>query len=122
MSSPPAPAPARGPALGRLIAIVLRAGTLLAVAAITAGFVLALIGAEPAPGAQPVLELIRSAGPDAITAAGLLALTLLPLGVLGVAAFSFGTGGERRYLASSLVTLALLAGSLVVSALLAGAS
>jgi hypothetical protein len=104
-----------------LIAIVLRGGTLLAVVAITAGFVLGLVGAVPAPGSQPVLDLIQHAGPDAITAAGLLGLTLLPLGVLGVAAFSFGTSGERRYLISSLVTLALLVGSLFVAALLAGA-
>lgn len=100
--------------------MILRAGTLIAVAAIAVGFLLAMLGAAAPPGEQPVLDLIRRADPDSITAAGLLGLTLLPLGVLGVAAVSFGSSGERRYLVMSLVTLGLLAGSLLVAALVAG--
>lgn len=121
MSRPQAAASGRPTALGRWIALVLRTGTLLAVAAIAVGFVLGLVGGEATPGAQPVLDLVTRADPDSITAVGLLGLTLIPLGVLGVAAVSFGVSGERRYLLASLVTLGLLVGSLVVAALVARA-
>lgn len=108
--------------LGTWIARVLRVGTLGAVAVIAVGFAVALVSGTSGPGARPVTELVRDGGPDAVSTIGLLALTLLPLGVLGVAAFTFGASGERRYLAASLVTISLLVASLVVAALAAAPS
>jgi uncharacterized membrane protein len=114
--------PATGSAhLGSRIAGVLRSGTLLAVSAIGVGFVLALVTGGPGPGARPVGELIFGGGPDTFTALGLMGLTLLPLGVLLVAAITFGSMGERRNLLTSLAVLVLLVASLVVAALVARA-
>jgi uncharacterized membrane protein len=111
-----------GPALGRRVAAILRIGTLVAVLAITLGYVVALIAGGPGPGARPLGELIGAGDGDALSSAGLLGLTLLPLGVLGVAAHSFHAAGERRYLIACLVTLALLITSLVIAAVVAPAS
>ena len=108
--------------LGRRIATLLRTGTLVAVAAVAAGFVIALVGGDAGAGPRPVTELVGAGGADAVIAAGLLGLTLLPLGVLGLAAVTFGAEGERRYLVSSLVTLALLVAGLVAAALVASPS
>jgi hypothetical protein len=108
--------------LGPRLAALLRAGTLLAVAVVTAGFLLALVAGGPGPGPQPVTELLEARDADALTSAGLLGLTLLPLVVLGLAAATFGATGERRYLMSSLLTLLLLVASLGAAALLAGSS
>lgn len=108
--------------LGARIAALLRAGTLLAVAAVGAGFVIVLVSGESGPGARPVLQLVAAGGPDALIATGLLGLTALPLGVLGVAAATFAAEGERRYLASSLATLGLLVASLVTAAIVAAPS
>jgi uncharacterized membrane protein len=113
-----------GPAtrLGPRLAAVLRAGTLLAVATVAVGFILALVAGGPGSGALPLTDLIGRRDADALTSVGLLGLTLLPLGVLGVAAATFAADGERRYLLSTLVTLLLLVASLVAAALVAGAS
>lgn len=108
--------------LGARIAALLRAGTLLAVAAIGAGFVIALVGGGAGPGPRPVLQLVADRGPDALIAIGLLGLTFLPLGMLGLAAATFGVERERRYLLSSLATLGLLVVSLVAAAIVAGPS
>jgi uncharacterized membrane protein len=105
--------------LGVRIASLLRNGTLVAVAVIGTGFVLALVSGERGAGARPVTELIGAGGADGLIAAGLLGLTLLPLGVLAVAAVSFAGQGERRYLVASVTTLVLLAASLVVAAVVA---
>jgi uncharacterized membrane protein len=105
--------------LGRRVAAVLRAGTLAAVLVIGIGYVVALASGGPSPGSRPLGELIRAADADAVTSIGLLGLTLLPLGVLGVAARSFQSAGERRYLIACLVTLALLVASLVIAAVVA---
>jgi hypothetical protein len=110
-----------GGRLGGRIASLLRNGTLVAVAVIGTGFVIALVGGESGTGPRPVFELIGAGGPDGLVAAGLLGLTLLPLGVLGLAALTFRGLGERRYLLASLTTLALLVGSLVAAALVARA-
>lgn len=99
---------------------MLRTGTLVAVAAVGAGYLLALISGGDGPGGRPVLDLVSSGSPDALIAIGLLALTFLPLAVLGVAAWTFLASGERRYLVASTATLLLLAGSLVVAAIVAG--
>lgn len=108
--------------LGPRIAALLRAGTLVAVAVVGTGFVIALVSGESGLGARPVLQLVGAGGADALIAIGLLGLTALPLGVLGVAAATFATEGERRYLASSLVTLGLLVASLVTAAIVAAPS
>ena len=111
-----------GPALGRRVAAILRIGTLVAVLAVTLGYVVALVSGTPGPGARPLGELIGGGDADALSSAGLLGLTLLPLGVLGIAAHSFHVAGERRYLIACLVTLALLIASLVIAAVVAPAS
>lgn len=107
------------PALGRRVAAVLRVGTLVAVVAVSIGFLLALWSGAPSRGARPLVELIGAADADALISVGLLGLTLLPLGVLAVAARSFHLGGERRYLLACIVTLALLVGSLALAAVVA---
>lgn len=114
----------RGPSgrLGTRIAMILRTGTLVAVAMVSVGFVLSLVSGGEGPGARPIGELLAVGGADALTTAGLLVLTLLPLAVLVVAAVTFAAERERRYLLSSLATLALLVGGLVAAALLTGAS
>lgn len=108
--------------LGPRIATLLRTGTLVAVGTVATGFAIALATGDSAPGPRPVFELIGQLDGDALIAAGLLGLTLLPLGVLLLAAVTFGGQGERRYLLASLTTLGLLMASLVVAALVAGAS
>lgn len=111
-----------GPSLGRKVAAVLRIGTLAAVLAVTVGFVIALVSGAPSSGARPLGELIGAADADALISVGLLGLTLLPLGVLAVAARSFHLAGERRYLVACIVTLGLLVASLVIAALVAPSS
>lgn len=115
---------ARTPAgrLGARIAALLRTGTLVAVATVGAGFVVALVSADRGSGARPITDLIAGGGADALISVGLLGLTLLPLGVLGVAAATFQAEGERRYLLSSLATLGLLIAGLVTAALVSAAS
>jgi hypothetical protein len=113
---------APGGRLGERIAAVLRSGTLVAVAAVTAGYLLTLVGGDDGPGTRPLLEVLGGRDADALIAAGLLGLTLLPLGVVGTAAVTFGGSGERRYVVSSLVTLALLVIGLAAAALLAAPS
>jgi uncharacterized membrane protein len=113
--------PAPAGRLGARIATLLRNGTLVAVAAIGTGFVIALVSDDRGTGARPVTEVIGAGGPDGIIAAGLLGFTLLPLGVLAVAALTFGAQRERRYLIASVATLVLLAASLVVAAVFARA-
>ncbi|MBW3613037.1 MAG: DUF1634 domain-containing protein [Chloroflexi bacterium] len=98
--------------------MILRTGTLLAVAMVSAGFVLSLAAGGEGPGARPIGDLLAVGGADALTTAGLLALTMLPLAVLVVAAVTFAAERERRYLLSSLATLALLVAGLVATALL----
>ena len=114
--------PNEGPALGRHLATVLRGGTLVAVLAVTVGLAMALFTGEASRGARPLSELLTTGDADAVISAGLLGLTLLPLGVLGVAAWSFGAAGERRYLVACGVTLLLLLGSLVIAAVVAPSS
>jgi uncharacterized membrane protein len=108
--------------LGRKVAAVLRVGTLAAVTAVAVGYVLALASGAPSRGARPLPELIGAADGDAMAAIGLLGLTLLPLGVLAVAARSFHVAGERRYLVACLATLCLLVASLLVAAFVAPSS
>lgn len=99
------------------IGAVLRFGTLAAIAAVGIGYLL-LLESGDAPGAQPLLELLREGGGGAVVGIGLLVLTLLPIGVLVVASVGFSRRGERRGLVVTLVVLALLALSLVAGVVL----
>jgi len=76
--------PGAGGDLGRAIAIVLRAGTISAVAGIMAGFGLVLLDGSAGPGATPLVDALRAGGPDAFIGAGLLVLTLTPPAALAV--------------------------------------
>ncbi len=108
--------------LGPGVAAALRVGTLLAVAAVAAGLIAALLGADPTPGPTPVLDLLAGGGADAIIAAGLLGLTLIPVAALGVALAAFVGSGERSRAALTAVVLVLLASSLAVAVLIGAAS
>lgn len=116
-------APATRPAaLGRLIANVLRIGTLGAIAVIAVGYAVAwLTGAAP-PAGERLVDAVGAGGPDAVTALGLLALTLIPLAMLGVAVVAFHRAGERRMTVISLIVTGLVVASLAASALIGSAS
>ena len=101
------------------VARPLRYGTLAAVAVIAIGLVASLgqpveIGRDPVP----FVDAAAAGGAPAIIAIGLLVLGLVPLAVGLSAAAAFARSGEPRYLAASLLVIALLAASLLVPALL----
>lgn len=102
------------------IAGVLRIGTLVSVGIIAVGYVLGLVGGF-GDGQRPLLELIGGGGPLAIVGIGLLAMTLLPVGVLIAASIGFAQSGERGRMLTSLAVLGLLLASLVAAALFAQA-
>jgi len=108
--------------LGRGIAAILRVGTALAILVIGIGFVIASMTGLPSQGARPLIDFFVDSGPDTQIAAGLFALTLLPLIATCYAAWVFAAGGERRQLVTTLVVLVLLAGSLGVAAILGATS
>lgn len=108
--------------LGRGIAAILRVGTGLAILVIGIGFVIASMTGLSSEGARPLTDFFVDGGPDTQIAAGLFALTLLPLVATGYAAWIFADRGERRQLVTTLVVLALLAGSLIVAAILGAPS
>jgi hypothetical protein len=102
-----------------LIARPLRAGTLVAVAVTGVGLVASLgQPVEIARDLVPLLDALAAGGALAIIALGLLVLCLVPLALALSAAAAFARRGERRYLAGSLVVIALLAASLLVPALI----
>lgn len=105
------------PPLARWVAGVLRWGTLAAVAVIAAGFVWATLAGHPASGTRPVVDEIGSWSGDALTAIGLLGLTLLPVLVLGVAAAAFSGERERRMTTVTLGVAALILASLAAAAI-----
>jgi hypothetical protein len=102
-----------------LVARPLRYGTLAAVAIIGLGL-LASLGQPLEIGRDrvPLIDAAAAGGASAIIAIGLLLLCLVPLAVALAAAAAFARRGEPRYLASSLLVIALLAASLLVPALL----
>jgi len=103
------------------IAGVLRVGTIVAMAAVAAGFVLAIAIGGDGPGPTPVVELLGGAPADLLIAVGLLGLTSIPVVVVGVAAVGLARGGERTRAATAAVVLLLLLASLA-GALIIGAS
>lgn len=102
------------------IAGVLRIGTLVSVGIIAVGYVLGLVGGF-GDGQRPLLELIGGGGPLAIVGIGLLAMTLLPVGVLIAASIGFARSGERGRMLTAIAVLGLLLASLVAAAFLAQA-
>ena len=102
------------------IAGVLRIGTLVSVGIIAIGYVIGLVGGFE-DGQRPLLELIGGGGPLTMLGVGLLAMTLLPVGVLTAASIGFARSGERGRMLTSIAVLGLLLASLVAAALLARA-
>ena len=100
--------------LGAGIAAVLRIGTLASIAAVAIGYVMLLASGEE-PGTLPLLQLLGAGGGGAVIGVGLLGLTLLPAGVLAVAAAGFVGRGERRYAVTALLVLALLGAGIVAA-------
>ena len=114
MTTPTPPDPVR-----TLIARPLRYGTLVAVAVIGIGLIASLgqpveIQRDPVP----LLDALTAGGGTAITVIGILVLCLVPLAVGLAAVAAFARRGEPRYLASSLLVVALLAASMIVPAVL----
>jgi hypothetical protein len=108
--------PRRPELLGAGIAAILRFGTLASMAAVAIGYAW-LLASGVEPGTRPLLELIGAGGGGAVVGIGLLGLTLLPAGVLGMAAAGFIGHGERRRAVIALIVLALLVGGLVTAIL-----
>jgi hypothetical protein len=102
------------------IAGVLRIGTIVSVGIIAIGYVIGLLGGF-GQGQRPLLELIGGGGPLTLVGIGLLAMTLLPVGVLTAASIGFARSGERSRMLTSIATLGLLVASLVTAAILAQA-
>ena len=109
-----------GPALGPPIALTLRAGALLAVAAIGAGYLIGAITGEAATGT--IVALISGGGAGALIGVGFLTLTLTPLAALAVAVAVLARRRERNRAFAALLAFSLLLGSLVVAAVLAWSS
>lgn len=104
------------PALARWVAAVLRWGTVAAVAVIATGFGWATLSGQRAGGTRAVVDEIASWSGDAVTALGLLGLTLLPIVVLGAAATAFWLARERRMTAVTLIVAGLIVASLAAAA------
>jgi len=101
------------------IARTLRLGTIITIAFVAVGYVLALAGGEPGPGPLPMLELFAGGGASAVIGIGLLGLTFVPVAVLGVAAVGFRMRGEHRMLTISVLVAVLLLATLVTAIALA---
>lgn len=102
------------------IALVLRVGTLIAIGIVVIGYAAGLVNGV-GDGQRPLVELLGGGGSPAIIGAGLLGLTLLPMGVLAAAGIGFARSGERGRLLTTMAVTALLVFSLVTAALLARA-
>lgn len=94
------------------IAAVLRYGTIVAIAFIGAGYVLALASGEARGGPRSALELIAEGGSSMLITIGLLTLTLIPVVMAGVATAGFSSLRERRMASASLLVLVLLVAAL----------
>jgi hypothetical protein len=100
--------------LGSGIAAVLRLGTLGTLGAVGIGYVVALVSGDD-PGGRPLMELLGDGGGAALIGGGLLGLTLIPAGVMAVAAAGFRRRGEGRLVAATLLVFALLLASLAIA-------
>jgi hypothetical protein len=97
--------------LGAGIAELLRVGTLVAISAVGVGY-LAILASGEDPGSPSLVDLLRGGGAPALIGIGLLGLTMIPAGVLIVAAIGFWQQRERGRVATALVVLGLLLASL----------
>lgn len=102
------------------IATVFRLGTLIAMAIVAAGYLLGLVSGT-GDGQQPLVDQLSGGGPEAVIAAGLLALTLLPVAVVIAASIGFAQTGERRRFLTALLVLVLLLASIVTAVVIAQA-
>lgn len=105
----------RDPILAGGIATTLRLGTVLTVAVVATGYLVALATGDPGTGAVPLTDLIGSGLAPALLGTGLFGLTLLPIAMLTVAAVGFARRGERRMLGVSVGVAILLVASLLVA-------
>jgi hypothetical protein len=109
-----------GGELGRHIAIVLRVGTLAAVVALAAGYVIVAAGGASAPAGSSVLERLGDGPGDALLVIGLLALTLTPLVAVLGATIDLVRAGERTRAMTAALVVVLLLVALVAAASLTG--
>lgn len=100
------------------IAAVFRIGTLVAMAIVGAGYLIAVVSGA-GEGQQPLLDQLRGGGSAAVIAAGLLALTLLPVAVVIAAGIGFARSGERRSLLTAIAVLVLLLASILTAWIIA---
>lgn len=107
------------PILAEGIAATLRLGTVLTVAVIAVGYLVAVVTGDPGAGAVPLTDLIGSGVAPALIGIGLLGLSVLPIAMLLVAAYGFNRRGERRMTGVSVGVALLLVGTLVVAVLFA---
>ena len=103
------------PILAEGIAATLRLGTILTVAVIAIGYLVALLTGDPGAGAVPLTDLIGAGVASALLGSGLLGLSLLPIAMLTVAAIGFSRRGERRMAGVSVGVALLLVATLVVA-------
>lgn len=100
------------------VALVFRVGTVIAMSVIAVGYGVSLaVGSERGEGS--LVTQLAAGGPTAIIAAGLFALTLLPMGVVLALIVGFARSGERGRALTALGVLVLLVASLVTASLLA---
>lgn len=97
------------------IAAVLRIGTVVAVALVSAGYGLALFVGAPSAGPLPLLQLIGQDAHSTLLGLGLLGMALIPVVMVAVAAVAFASFGERRMLVTSALVGLLLVGALVAA-------
>ena len=108
--------------MGEGIAAVLRYGTVVAIAFVGTGYLLALVGGDVRTGPVPATDLIAAGGPSALVAIGLLGLTLIPVVMLATAAAGLALRRERRMAVASVVVIVLLLGALATALVVAVAS
>ena len=102
--------------IGRWIAALLRYGTLGAMGLVATGWAWAALAGQDPRGARPVVAQIAEGGGDGATALGLLALTLVPIVVVGAAALGLRRAGERGRSLAAIGVGILLVASLAVAA------
>lgn len=105
--------------VGEGIAAVLRYGTVLAIAFVGSGYLIALVGGAARTGPRAATGLIADGGPSALVAIGLLGLTLIPVVMLGTAAVGLALLRERRMAIASVVVSILLLGALATALVVA---
>lgn len=105
--------------VGEGIAAVLRYGTVVAIAFVGTGYLIALVGGAARTGPVPATALIADGGPSALVAIGLLGLTLIPVLMLCTAAVGLVLLRERRMAIASLVVILILLGALATALVVA---